>query len=51
MILAGASAIQMGTAIFKDPYSPLKVIDGLSEYMDKNGIRSVSELVGQVQPW
>lgn len=51
MILAGASAIQMGTAIFTDPYSPLKVIDGLSEYMDRNGIRSVSELVGQVQPW
>ncbi len=51
MILAGATAIQMGTAIFTDPYSPLKVIDGLSEYMDKNGIKSLSELVGQVQPW
>ena len=51
MIIAGATAIQMGTAIFTDPYSPLKVIDGLSEYMDKNGIKSLSELVGQVQPW
>ncbi|MBS7368639.1 MAG: dihydroorotate dehydrogenase [Oscillospiraceae bacterium] len=51
MILAGATAIQMGTAIFTDPYSPLKVIDGLAEYMDKNGIKSLSELVGQVQPW
>jgi len=51
MILAGASAVQMGAAIFKDPYAPLKVIDGLAEYMDKNGVKSVSELVGKVQPW
>ena len=51
MILAGASAIQMGTAIFKDPYSPLKVIDGLADYMDKNGIKTVAELVGQVEQW
>ena len=51
MILAGATAIQMGTAIFTDPYSPLKVIEGIEEYMDKNGIKSLSELVGQVQPW
>ena len=51
MMLAGASAIQMGTAIFTDPFSPLKVIDGIAEYMDKNGIKSLSEIVGQVQPW
>lgn len=51
MMLAGATAIQMGTAIFTDPYSPLKVIDGIAEYMDKNGIKSLSEIVGQVQPW
>lgn len=51
IMLAGASAIQMGTAIFTDPYSPLKVIDGLAEYMDKNGIKSLSEIVGQCQEW
>lgn len=51
MMLAGASAIQMGTAIFTDPYSPLKVIEGIEEYMDKNGIKSLSEIVGKVQPW
>lgn len=51
MMLAGASAIQMGTAIFTDPYSPLKVIDGLAEYMDNNGIKSLSEIVGQCQEW
>ena len=51
MILAGATAIQMGTAIFTDPYAPLKVIEGIEEYMDKNGIKSLSEIVGQVKPW
>ncbi|MGN0687230.1 MAG: dihydroorotate dehydrogenase [Oscillospiraceae bacterium] len=51
MMLAGASAIQMGTAIFADPYAPLKVIDGLEKYMDDNGIKSLSEIVGQVKPW
>ncbi len=51
MMLAGASAIQMGAAVFKDPYAPLKVIDGLAEYMDKNGIKNLSEIVGQVQAY
>ena len=51
MMLAGAKAIQMGTAIFTDPYSPLKVIDGIEEYMEENGIKSLSEIVGQVKPW
>ncbi len=51
MMLAGAAAIQMGTAIFTDPYSPLKVIDGIEEYMEENGIKSLSEIVGQVKPW
>lgn len=51
MMLAGATAIQMGTAIFTDPFAPLKVIEGIEEYMDKNGIKSLSEIVGQVKPW
>lgn len=51
MMLAGASAIQMGTAIFSDPYAPLKVKEGLAQYMDSNGVKSLSEIVGQVQPW
>ena len=51
MMMAGAKAIQMGTAIFTDPYSPLKVIDGLEKYMEKTSIESLSEIVGTVQPW
>lgn len=51
MMLAGASAVQMGTAIFTDPYAPLKVIDGIAEFMDENGIKSLAEIIGQVKPW
>lgn len=51
MMLAGACAVQMGTAIFTDPFAPLKVIDGIAEYMEKNGIKSLSEIVGAVEPW
>lgn len=51
MMLAGAKAIQIGTAIFNDPYAPIKVIDGIEEYMTANKIDSLSEIVGKVQPW
>ena len=51
MMLAGAKAIQIGTAIFNDPYAPIKVIDGIEEYMTANNIDSLSEITGKVQPW
>ncbi|WP_346860336.1 dihydroorotate dehydrogenase [uncultured Draconibacterium sp.] len=48
-LLAGASVIQVGTAIFKDPMIPLKIVDGISEYLDRHNIQSVSELIGGLQ--
>ena len=51
MMLAGASAIQVGTALFSDPYSPLKIKEGLNRYLDDQGIASVTELAGMVKPW
>ena len=51
MMMAGAKAVQMGTAIFTDPYSPLKVIDGLEKYMVDNNLDSLSEICGVVKPW
>ena len=51
MMMAGAKAIQMGTAIFTDPYAPLKVIDGLEKYMEAGNLESLEEIVGTVQPW
>ncbi|MCM1299365.1 MAG: dihydroorotate dehydrogenase [Firmicutes bacterium] len=51
MMMAGAKAVQMGTAIFTDPYAPLKVIDGLEQYMIDNDLNSLSEITGTVKPW
>lgn len=51
IMLAGAAAVQMGTALFSDPYSPLKVIDGLEDYLKREGIGSISEIVGKCEEW
>ena len=51
MMMAGASAVQVGAAIFTDPYAPLKIIDGMNRWLDDHGIASVREIVGTVQPW
>jgi dihydroorotate dehydrogenase (NAD+) catalytic subunit len=48
-ILAGASAVAMGTALFIDPRAPLRVVDGLAKWVDRQGCRSVAELVGAVK--
>ena len=51
MLLAGATALQIGTVLFTDPYAPVKIAEGLSKFMDENGVQSVSELTGAVQAW
>ena len=51
MLLAGATALQIGTALFTDPYAPLKIWEGLFRYLEENKIKSLSELTGGVRPW
>lgn len=51
MMMAGATAFQVGTALFTDPYSPIKILDGLNEFMDKKGIKNLSELTGSMKAW
>lgn len=48
-ILAGASAVAVGSALFVDPATPLRIADGLSAHLDRRGLGSVSTLVGSVQ--
>src|SRR5215217_5435904 len=48
-ILAGSSAVAIGTALFVDPATPNKIVEGLSEYMQKQGVERVSDLVGALQ--
>ena len=45
-MLAGASAVAVGTATFVDPMASVKVIDGIRDYMERHNISAVSELVG-----
>ena len=48
-ILAGSSAIQIGTYNFIDPTVSIKVIHGILEYLDRHNIRSVTELIGRLE--
>ncbi|MEK6702729.1 MAG: dihydroorotate dehydrogenase [Planctomycetota bacterium] len=47
-ILAGATAIQVGTGLFADPRSPLKIAKGLSRWVARQGKASIAELIGAV---
>ncbi len=51
MLIAGATALQIGTVLFSDPYAPIKINEGLNRFLDENGIQSVTELTGTVKPW
>ena len=51
MMMAGASAVQMGTAIFNDPYAPIKVCEGMEKFLAEQKIEKISDIVGTVKPW
>jgi dihydroorotate dehydrogenase (NAD+) catalytic subunit len=48
LLLAGASAIQVGTATFADPRAPGKVLAGLRRWLERQGAGSVREVIGAV---
>ncbi len=48
-LLAGASAVQIGTANFIDPAITVKTIDGINNYLDENGFHSVKEIIGLIK--
>ncbi|MBQ5312338.1 MAG: dihydroorotate dehydrogenase [Oscillospiraceae bacterium] len=50
MMMAGASIVQVGAAIFHDPMAPVKIIDGLEEYTSSQG-KDIKDIIGSVQPW
>ncbi len=47
--LAGATAIEIGTANFIDPETTVKVVDGINEYLDRHNFKSITEIVGQLE--
>ena len=48
-LMAGATAVQVGTANFSDPFAMPKIIDGLNTWCDRHGVANVSELTGTLQ--
>jgi len=47
--LCGASAVQVGTALFVEPEAPIKIVKHLKKYLSENKIKSISDLTGQVR--
>ncbi|MCM1505972.1 MAG: dihydroorotate dehydrogenase [Ruminococcus flavefaciens] len=51
LMMAGASAVQVGAAIFTDPYAPVRIIDEMNDFLDSKNISSVRDIIGTVKPW
>ena len=49
-LMAGASAVQVGTATFADPLAPIRVIEGLADYVRANGLSSIRDIIGAALP-
>ncbi len=47
--LAGASAVGIGTANFVDPMAPLNILEGIQDYMNENGMRTMKDLIAALQ--
>jgi dihydroorotate dehydrogenase (NAD+) catalytic subunit len=46
--LAGATAIQVGTASFIDPMAAVKIIDGIQSYLEKKGFNDIHDIIGYI---
>lgn len=51
MMMAGASTVQVGAALFSDPLAAVKIIDGLEKYVEDNHLNSINDIIGAVKPW
>ena len=49
-LMAGASAVQVGTATFADPLAPIRVVEGLAAYVREQGLGSIREVIGAALP-
>jgi len=49
-LMAGAAAVQIGTATFADPLAPLKTIEGLAAYVREQRLGSIREVIGAALP-
>lgn len=49
MILAGATAVSVGTANFNNPMATIEIAEGIRNYMERNGVKDIDELIGAVK--
>lgn len=49
MILAGATAVSVGTANFANPLATVEILEGIRRYMEENGVSDIKELIGAVR--
>ena len=50
-MLVGATAVQIGTSLFKDPQGPVNIVRDLKEYLKQRNLSSVTKLIGQVRKY
>ena len=48
-ILAGATAVSVGTANFNNPNTTIEVIEGIEDYMERHGVEDINNLIGSVK--
>lgn len=51
LMMAGASAVQVGAAVFTDPFAPIKIIEEMNDFLDSKGFSSVRDIIGSVKAW
>ena len=51
MMMAGATTVQVGAAMFQNPMAPVEIIEGMNRWLDEQHIAAARELIGSVQPW
>jgi dihydroorotate dehydrogenase (NAD+) catalytic subunit len=51
MLLAGADLVSVGTALFSEPLTAVRITEGIKEYLERKSLPAVAELTGKVQPY
>lgn len=51
MMMAGAKAVQIGAAIFTDPYAPIRIINEMNDWLNEKGISDINDIIGSVKSW
>jgi dihydroorotate dehydrogenase (NAD+) catalytic subunit len=51
MMMAGASAVGIGTVLFSDPYAPVRILAELEDFCKRRGVDCISNITGRIRPY